>query len=537
MHIKDILTESLSRIAYHYTRAGTALRIIKSGEFQLSSSIGSVEQGYAPEGYNYFLSTTRTRRGGYHETIGQDAVLFVLDGNWFNDRYKSKPVDYWSDRDPIKHGMRQAEAEDRVFSKEPTIPIGGVTAIHVYIQPDADPQIKAIVRKLLIDAKTAGVKAYFYTDKDAWRNFDTRKQGDVSILKGQERTGGYVSTHKGWLLPWIELLKAKDEANLSKKAKGYLYSLKYPSDYELKNMAQGLGTDLSNARKPNSGPDREHAISIINFMAKNGLKSLPEFVKALSKKWQDIAGIKGKLTEIQKIQSSDFTGSGELDADPEKQDYKELPGGSGLLYSIDDYGFRGVEVMIWEPKKDGLPKQVGSLSLSPDYNLPKEMNALRVETITIDPRYRGKGLSIALYGIPLTILKRPLIAGDMQTPGGRKSWVNLNTVPGLDVKGYLAIDDINLITRDPSTAKDKTEKDRIITGNKVKEGVIDTIMGDLGGEYIGKNGDFHYFAFDVVPDTTNKELQAYVKQKLVNVYGTYTDIIADTGLYAVWKGK
>lgn len=537
MHIKDILTESLSRVAYHYTRAGVALKVLKTGVFELSSSIGSVEQGYAPEGYNYFLSTTRTRRGGYHDTIGQDAVLFVLDGNWFNDRYKSKPVDYWGDRDPGKYSTRQAEAEDRVFSKEPTIPIGGVTAIHVYIKPDADPQIKAIVRKLLIEAKTAGVKAYFYTDEDSWRNFDIRNQGDVSILKGQERTGGYVSTHKGWLLPWIELLKAKDETNLSKKAKGYLYNLKYPSDYELKNMAQGLGTDLSNARKPNSGPDREHAISIINYMAKNGLKSLPEFVNALSNKWKKKSEHASKLTEIQKIPSSDYTGAGELYADPKKQNYKELPGDSGLLYSVDDYGFRGAEVMIWEPRKDALPKQVGALSLSPDYNLPKELNALRVETITIDPRYRGKGLGIALYGIPLTILKRPLIAGDMQTPGGRKSWINLNTIPGLQVKGYLAIDDDNLTIRDPNTAKDKAEQNRIIAGNKVKEQAMDIIMGELGGEYIGSNGDFHYFAFDVEPDTTNKELQSYVKQKLVNVYDSYTDIIDDTGLYAVWSGK
>jgi hypothetical protein len=50
-----------------------------SGKFELSSDLGSVEQQYAPKGYRYFLSTTRTLTGGYHEYTSSGSAMFVLD--------------------------------------------------------------------------------------------------------------------------------------------------------------------------------------------------------------------------------------------------------------------------------------------------------------------------------------------------------------------------------------------------------------------------------------------------------------------------
>ena len=285
MQIKEVIVESLSRIVYHYTGLPSALKILTSGEFQLSSTLGSVEQSYAPKGKPYFLSTTRTRTGGYHDYVGSTAVMFVLDGNWFNNNYTSKPVDYWGNRDPSQSHHRQHEAEDRVFSKDPSIPIGGVTAVHILVKPDADPEQKARARKALIAAKSQGIPSYFYTDEKAWRNFDTRNLGDTSILKGQEATGGYVSTHPGYLIPWIELISAKDKSQLGKRANDIRYSLNYR--YDKDQVTQGLNTDLSNARKPNSGPDRDNAIKLINFMRKNKLATVRELVDTLAAKWSN----------------------------------------------------------------------------------------------------------------------------------------------------------------------------------------------------------------------------------------------------------
>jgi hypothetical protein len=289
MQIKEIITESLSRVAFHYTNNKTALAILNSGVFQLSGSLGSIEQQYAPKGYPYFLSTTRTRRGGYHKSIGQQAALFVLDGSWFNNHYISKPVDYWENRDPTLAHHRDSEAEDRVFSKEPTILIGGVTAVHLYCELDADPEVKAWTRQALIAAKRQGIPAYFYTDKAAWRNFDTRNQGDIKLLTGQERTGGYISRHKGFLVPWMELIQASQRSQLSKKAESLRYSLQY--GYNKDDAASGLKTDLSNARKPSGGADRANAVKMIAFMQKNKLNTVAELVNALAEKWKDPQGV------------------------------------------------------------------------------------------------------------------------------------------------------------------------------------------------------------------------------------------------------
>jgi hypothetical protein len=285
MRLNELIFESLSRVAFHYTNTKTALNILNSGAFQLSGALGSIEQQYAPKGYPYFLSTTRTRQGGYHRSIGQQGALFVLDGNWFNNHYISKPIDYWENRNPSLGHHREHEAEDRVFSKDPTIPIGGVTAVHLYCDITADPEVKAWTRQAMIAAKRQGIPAYYYSDVNAWRNFDTRKQGDISTLTGQERTGGHISRHKGYLVPWIELIQAKTKQQLSKKADSLRYSLQYTYDKE--NAVSGLNTDLSNARKPSGGADRANAVKIIKFMQQNGLTSVSQFVDALAAKWKD----------------------------------------------------------------------------------------------------------------------------------------------------------------------------------------------------------------------------------------------------------
>jgi 8-oxo-dGTP pyrophosphatase MutT (NUDIX family)/ribosomal protein S18 acetylase RimI-like enzyme len=282
--IKPALTESLSRVAFHYTTIGSALKIVSSGEFELSSTLGSVEQQYAPRGKPYFLSTTRSRQGGYHDIIGQQAVLFVLDGNWFNQHYVSRPVDYWENRNPSLPHHRTHEAEDRVFSSEPTIPTGGVTAIHVYVDPDAEPEVRAQARQLMIAAKRQGIETHLYNDKTAWRNFDQRRTAAVSQLTGQEPARYRSRPEREYLLPWIELISAQSQSQLSKDADRIRYSLMY--DYDRDNAAQGLNTDLSNARKPSAGADRANAVKIIKFMQRNGLATVKDLVQALSNKWR-----------------------------------------------------------------------------------------------------------------------------------------------------------------------------------------------------------------------------------------------------------
>jgi hypothetical protein len=290
--ITEILTESLSQVAYHYTNVSAAAKILQTGEFQLSSVYGSVEAHYAPPGQPFFFSTTRTRHGGYHTYVGRTAAMFVLDGQWFNQRYKSRPVDYWLNRSPDpnnSHTYKTHEAEDRVFSKNPNIPLGGVESVHILVSPDAEGTMVAQARQAIIAAKRRGIPVYYYEDESSWRQLDTRHAQPVSrslVSNEPSRGRGGYSRPKGYLYPWVELMQAQNVNHLSDAARRLEYSIKYT--YDQQYAVRGLDTDIGNARKPSSGPDRENAVKIIRFMQANRIGTIKDFVVALANKWKSI---------------------------------------------------------------------------------------------------------------------------------------------------------------------------------------------------------------------------------------------------------
>jgi len=303
---ESVVNESLSRIAYHYTSLSSALNILTTGQFQLASTLGSVEEKYAPQGHHYFMSTTRSSRGGYHDSNvtknSTSGILFALDGNWFNQHYKAGPIDYWQNRNQNQRfNVTHHESEDRIFSRTPTIPIGGITAVHVFMKvmdnkerDNYGAMAPANARQLLLRAKTLGIKAYLYEDVTAWHNLDIRKTVPITnreTLRGpdlkKERTS---SKPRGYLMPWMELLQAKEVSQLSKAADRIRYSLQYT--YDAQSAIEGLANNLSNARKPDSGGDRENAAKLIRFMQQNKLNTISELVKAIGDKWKAIAAKK-----------------------------------------------------------------------------------------------------------------------------------------------------------------------------------------------------------------------------------------------------
>jgi hypothetical protein len=275
-----------------------------------------------------------------------------------------------------------------------------------------------------------------------------------------------------------------------------------------------------------------------------------------------------ELAEIERLRPNDYEGGKNSLYDKQfGKQIRKLPGGSGLLYSTNEGRWAGIDIKLWDPNgkdfialknasdepkpvrgprelrfmydkrlEDWTRKQqsrtapgqlVGKLSVSNVSSFPIK-NAVQVDTITVDEDYRGVGLAKALYGIVLTILKRPLLAGDSQTPGGRKNWVSLASIPGVEMKGYVSFDEDDL---DPSAERSRFSNTTLAKANDN----IDTIMGKLGGQYIGKSGyGLEFFAFDVKPNTTSQELEAYVDTKVSKVYSSRSD---NVGLYAVWTGQ
>ena len=289
MLVRDLF-EAASTVLYHYTSILDAKKILDTGVFELSSVVGNKsEESYAPPGHPYFFSTTRTRLGDYHRYVGSGGVLFVLDGNWFNDRYKARPIDYWERSWNHPDSGRTREAEDRIFSKKPTIPINGVKEIHVLMKEQHEWRSPA-ARQLLIAGKRAGIPTFFYTDERAWRLLNKQKTvqptRDTPELKGHEpRRTNWPG--RNYLDPWLELIYKKNKSELSKDGDKLRYNLLvYGSRYE--DEDQNLGVDLSNARKPGN-QDRPQAIKIIDYMRKNGYKTTHELKKAMVDKWMAIS--------------------------------------------------------------------------------------------------------------------------------------------------------------------------------------------------------------------------------------------------------
>jgi hypothetical protein len=296
MYLTELfLAELASSQVFHYTRLYSAIKILKTGVFELSSTFGSIEQNYAPKDHPYFLSTTRTTHGGYHDRVGYSAVMFNLDGNYYNQRYKASPVNYWGQRHN-DYG-RVSEAEDRIFSREPTMPIGGVQSIHIYVKPMDDKDRKNYgefdpgeARQLIILAKQRGIPFFLYDNEASWRNQDRRKVKDISqdksLVKGPARPGNRFDRMRSWLSPWLELATKDSKSQLSKEANKIRYDLIY--SYRENVDAGSLNNDFSNARKPGNS-DREPAVKLITVMQKNGWKTPKDLALAMYDKWKEIA--------------------------------------------------------------------------------------------------------------------------------------------------------------------------------------------------------------------------------------------------------
>jgi len=221
------------------------------------------------------------------------------------------------------------------------------------------------------------------------------------------------------------------------------------------------------------------------------------------------------ITEIYKLSTGDFVGNAdEVGHYFNRKKSKPLPGGSGMLYSVDigyDYA-NDLNITIFNPAEN---EEVGRIYISPSEGYSKILpKPYHVDAVAVLNKYRGQGYGMALYGIVLSELKLTLISGDSQTPAGRKSWVNLASIPGVEVKGIVEI-------------SDEKFDDYYHDTNRV----IKNIM-NLGAQHIGEYYGQHYFAFDVVEG--KGELRPAVKNELSTIYGSGD---YDVNLFAKWTGK
>jgi GNAT superfamily N-acetyltransferase len=152
-----------------------------------------------------------------------------------------------------------------------------------------------------------------------------------------------------------------------------------------------------------------------------------------------------RFFEIARIPQGDYGSAGTIDTErvPDVE-RKELPGGSGFTYGINQKDSDFMEIMMFDQNKI-----VGELDLSYTQG---PMKTWSVENIAVDPQHRGRGIAKALYGIALSILRLPVEAGQIQTRGGQQMWLMLNSIPGVEVVG---------------SAQDKTANYQARPGDKI----------------------------------------------------------------------
>ena len=316
------------------------------------------------------------------------------------------------------------------------------------------------------------------------------------------------------------------------------------------NVDQGVAENFADGKNPGrkglakrSGVNTKASVSSLRKTAKHSTGEKARMahwlanMKAGKKKHAKEAVDEDAINEIENLQSYQYTGGKDVlkhprYTDPDavsRKNIKPLPGGSGLNYATIDHG-RFLEIRMLDQSGQ---EAVGQLKLM-RVGFPIN-NAYQVSTVTVDEDYRGKGIAKSLYGVALSILKITLLAGSQQTPGGKRNWMSLAQIPGVEVRGYVELENSDLKYKKLHKQKNAKDLANAERRNAIVDKNIDIVMGRLGGDYLGDDKDGNMiFAFDVVPGTGS--LTPAVKTELNKLYYGEYDMLYVTGLYAQWRG-
>jgi hypothetical protein len=289
------LFEAATDELYHFTRLSNAATILENGYFKLAASVGTgSERQFQKSGKFYYFSTTRSKVGdytlhGYH----LDGVVFNLNGRYLNTKYTSKPVDYWERMWAGRPG-RSSEAEDRVYSTEPTLPIPKpatklIESIHILYEIEkikSDDQYNRLLwlRKTLLGAKKLGIPVHVYATPKDWLTQNPAKRIDlkslVSTMSTQPPKPSWGRTKRDYFKVWRELYFKNKKEDLSKDANKLLYKI----DVYSRDAITGLDADIHNAKTSND----PGLIKLLKIFRQLKINSPTEYIKYLNNKWTKI---------------------------------------------------------------------------------------------------------------------------------------------------------------------------------------------------------------------------------------------------------
>jgi hypothetical protein len=171
----QLYCESLSDIVWHYSN--DPLKILKTDKISLGTETGP---DATKNGKPFYLSTARSKVASYSK--GPRGIIFKLDGNLLNSRYKARPIDYWGGTGVKDREKGEHEMEDRLYSDSPIIPNIKKYILEVQAWMNADPNntYAAYIKKVEDECKRNNIKFTYYT---SYENFIQNKDPKLSITE------------------------------------------------------------------------------------------------------------------------------------------------------------------------------------------------------------------------------------------------------------------------------------------------------------------------------------------------------------------
>lgn len=135
----------------------------------------------------------------------------------------------------------------------------------------------------------------------------------------------------------------------------------------------------------------------------------------------------------------------------------------------------------------------------------------RVETVEVRPGFRGRGLATLLYQKFFSTVSKHLLAGELQTCGGQRQWLQLYRNPEISVWGIVGV---------PDAFFDTASNRRINT-------VMQQLMNQ-GAEWISERKGVHWIKTAVTEDQNQLKFLQYFRL----YHREHTDQEFETGLLA-----
>lgn len=231
---------------YHYTGKEQVLRILRSGNLRLSIGWAAPSEHLFTQGRTYFSSMTRSRFGGFHykpedPPAQNESVMITLDGDAISDRYKVVPIDYFFDTKSFHRSKGKSEAEERIVSDSPEIPIRQyIRRVDFITRRDKDWK-DVLTGSILLQLKKYHIPYAFYDNpvdwahkRNAYAYTGDKTFGDFGAYEKDENTER-ISRHAKRLYDsmkyLLEAVVVEDYNDMSDEAQNLCRGAKYkPED-------------------------------------------------------------------------------------------------------------------------------------------------------------------------------------------------------------------------------------------------------------------------------------------------------------------